>query len=137
MWEFSFYFPKKYLTILNLFLGIGIGITFSLLGKNFYIPEKKGIISAILGLGIIIITLIEMILQKKYIYIFWLVNFVFPIGLILALFLIYEYKSEVKQENSNNEKIEDPIIENNEEIKDNENEEKKNEILKKRNIKKI
>ena len=108
--------------ILSLILGIGVGIGISLLGKNIilYAPNKKGLITGILGLGVIAITSILALIGEKIInfegytlkeneefypkdiaektYIFFLMGeFSIPIGLILALLLIYEFKSEENQ----------------------------------------
>ena len=52
---------------LSMILGIGVGIANSLLGKNItlYVPEKKGLISGILGFGIMIITGFLLWQEKK------------------------------------------------------------------------
>ena len=62
-------------------------------------------------------------------YIFFLIGeFFIPVGLILALLLIYEYKPEENQENKENEQNEKKdIIEENENVKNKVNEEIENE----------
>jgi MFS family permease len=55
--------------ILSLILGIGVGVGISLLGKNIilYAPNKKGLITGILGLGVIAITSILALIGEKII----------------------------------------------------------------------
>ena len=131
----------------SLLVGIGAGISTSLLGKNitFYCPHKKGVISGVFGLGIMIITAIfaltgekiinfrgetlgenqhyysDDIAEKTYLY-FLIGECCIPIGLIFALLLIYEYKpGENNEDNSN-------IVKNeNEETKEGNLNEVKNE----------
>ena len=118
--------------ILSLFLGIGAGVANSLFGKNIilYVPDKKGLVSGILGFGIMIITAIialsgekiinfegytleeneelypERIAKNTYIY-FLIGEICIPIGLIFSLLLTYEYNPEEnKQENTKTEKTE-------------------------------
>ena len=104
---------------LSIILGLGVGIGTSVILKNltFFYPEKKGLISGIMGLGILLITGIFALTGEKIIafngytlkegeefypdyiakrtYIFYLVGeFCIPIGLGLALLFIYEYKPE-------------------------------------------
>ena len=145
---------------LTLILGIGTGIATSLLAKNLtlYVPEKKGIISGVIGLGIMILSVIFVLIGEKTInfkgvtlqededfyrpeiakrtYLYFLMGeFCIPIGLLFALLLIYEYKKEDNQDNNSNsisdsEKKEDEQnLKNNEENK----EEKDNEIKKEEN----
>lgn len=113
---------------LSLIIGIGAGISTSLLGKNLtlYAPQKKGMISGLSGLGLMIITAIfaltgekvinfdgvtleenqnfyeEDIAKKTYLY-FLIGECTIPFGLIFGLLLIYEYKSEDNQNNTNTE----------------------------------
>ena len=114
--------------VLSFILGIGAGISISLIGKNLtlYCPNKKGILFGTLGIGIMIITAIfalggeklinfegetlkedqnfynEKIAKKTYLY-FLIGEFFIPIGLIFGLLLIYEYKPEenLTKENEN------------------------------------
>ena len=136
--------------ILSLIFGIGTGISTSLLGKNLtlYSPEKKGIISGVLGLGVMIIAAIYALSGEKIInfggktleenedfypreiakrtYIYFLIGeFILPIGLIFALLLNYEYKAEDKKEDKSNSenKIEGEAIKDQEEKKIEETEE--------------
>ena len=103
---------------LCIFLGMGAGIATSLLGKNliFYVPNKKGILTGIFGLGTMILVAIfsfggekiinfkgedvnsedlydEDISRRTYIY-FLIGECCIPVGLFLALMFIYEYKPE-------------------------------------------
>ena len=121
---------------LSMILGIGAGIANSLLGKNItlYVPEKKGLVSGILGFGIMIITATfaltgekiinfegytlkeeeqlypEYIAKNTYIY-FLIGEICMPIGLIFALLLTYEYNPEEnQQENSKTENNEEKLI---------------------------
>jgi len=137
--------------ILSLFLGIGAGIANSLLGKNitFYVPEKKGIVSAILGFGIMIITAIfalsgekiinfegytlegdeqlypERISKNTYIY-FLIGEICMPIGLIFALLLTYEYNPEEnQQENAKTENNEEKTAKDQQENSPSESKEEK------------
>ena len=108
---------------LAIILGIGTGIGTSVLGKNvtFYSPKKKGMISGIMGLGILLITATFALIGEKIIsyggytlkkdenfypesiakrtYIYFLVGEIcIPIALILARIFIYEYKPEENQQ---------------------------------------
>jgi len=53
--------------ILAFIMGIGSGIGTSLVGKNltFYAPNKKGIISGIMGIGIMFITATFALIERK------------------------------------------------------------------------
>ena len=132
---------------LSLFMGIGAGISTSLLGKNliFYVPDKKGMITGILGLGIVIITAVFTFGGEKVInyegytlkenenyypnyisertYIYFIVGIItIPIGYILSFLFIHEYKvNQDENPNSENEKTTSLIIENKEEEKNIEN----------------
>ena len=146
---------------LSFIMGIGVGITISLLGKNltFYYPNKKGIISGSLGLGIMIMAAIFLlggeklinfegftlqeednyypreIAEKTYLY-FLIGECSIPFGLIFGLLLIYEYKPEDNQDNSNlenNEENKEQIEEKNEEGKFEEKTEEKDEENEKEN----
>ena len=140
---------------LTLILGTGTGIATSLLAKNLtlYAPEKKGIISGVMGFGVMILSVIFVLIGEKTInfkgvtldededfyppkiakrtYLYFLIGeFCIPIGLIFALLLIYEYKKEHNQDNSNSisEKKEDEEnLKNNEEKHITINDEEKNE----------
>ena len=118
-------------------MGIGAGISTSLLGKNLtlYCPDKKGIICGVLGFGNMIIGAIFALTGEKIInsegktldededfyppeiakrtYLYFLIGeFIIPIGLIFALLLIYEYKEENEQEDksySEKKKEKEPI----------------------------
>ena len=141
--------------VLSLIFGIGTGIASCLLGKNlaFYSPDKKGMLTGILGLGLMVVgaiftfggeklinfdgkTLTEdeefyppEIAKRTTLY-FFIGQFFIPVGLILALLLLYEYKVEDnKKEKSNSEnnlKEEEKVI-NQEEIQIEKNEENNNE----------
>ena len=134
-------------------MGIGSGIGTSLVGKNLtlYAPNKKGIISGVMGIGIMFITAMFALIGEKIInwdgytlkenedyypdeyanrtYIFFLIGECFiPIGLILALLLIYEYKPEENQDNKEKEQNEKKdVIEQNEDEKQEKNEDKNKE----------
>ena len=134
----------------SLIIGIGAGISTSLLGKNltFYCPDKKGVISGVLGLGIMIITAIfaltgekvinfsgetlgenqhyysDDIAKKTYLY-FVIGECCLPIGLIFALLFIYEYKpGENNEDNSNivKNENEETMEDNSNVVKNEENE---------------
>ena len=103
---------------LCMIFGIGAGISTSLLGKNLilYVPEKKGIVSGIIGMATIIFCAIFAVGGEKIInpkgedvndddlynpeiaektYIYFLIGECFiPICLIIFLLFIYEYKRE-------------------------------------------
>ena len=133
---------------LCMFFGIGAGISTSLLGKNLilYVPEKKGIVSGIIGMATIIFCAIfgvggeklinpkgedvndddlyrEGIANKTYIY-FMIGECFIPIGLIIFLLYIYEYKKEDNSEDNSTQAIKE---ENNDKVNevDNKEEEKK------------
>ena len=133
---------------LCMFFGIGAGISTSLLGKNLilYVPEKKGIVSGIIGMATIIFCAIfgvggeklinpkgedvndddlyrEGIANKTYIY-FLIGECFIPIGLIIFLLYIYEYKKEDNSEDNSTQAIKE---ENNDKVNevDNKEEEKK------------
>ena len=133
---------------LCMFFGIGAGISTSLLGKNLilYVPEKKGIVSGIIGMATIIFCAIfsvggeklinpkgedvndddlyrEGIANKTYIY-FMIGECFIPIGLIIFLLYIYEYK---KEDNSEDNSTQAKKEENNDKANevDNKEEEKK------------
>ena len=114
--------------LLTLLVGIGAGITTSLIGKNLtlYAPNKKGIITGIIGLGTIILSAIFGILGEKMIvfngytlkedeeyypediaknvYKIFLVGFItLPLGGILTSIFIYEFKPEYIESNNNSE----------------------------------
>ena len=142
---------------LTLILGIGTGISTSLLGKNItlYAPDKKGIISGVFGIGIMIIAAISSLAGEKIInfegltldedddfyppriakrtYLYFLIGeFIIPFGLIFALLLIYEYKEEDNKNNSNSITISDKKengenLVNNEEKQTSLNDEENNE----------
>jgi MFS family permease len=110
--------------LIAIFLGMGAGISTSLLGKNliFYSPNKKGVISGILSFGVLIIVAIfalggekiiafkahtieddeefypEEIAERIKIYLI-IGEFFIPIGLIIGLLFLYEYKAEENGEN--------------------------------------
>ena len=114
--------------VLSMILGIGTGLATALLVKNLtlYLPDKKGLINAGEGLGVMIISGIFSLLGEKIInfkgetlgdddnyyskdvskntYLYFSIGvFFLPIGLIFELLLIYEYKLQhVKQVDVNN-----------------------------------
>ena len=115
--------------ILTLILGIGAGISSSLLGKNIqlYVPDKKGAVAGAFGFGIMIIVAIfafsgekminfdgETLSGKKTIYspevaertyLYFLIGeFTLPIGFLFALLLLYEYKPEENEKNKDETK---------------------------------
>ena len=145
---------------LTLILGIGTGTATSLLAKNLtlYVPEKKGIISGVIGFGIMILSVIFVLIGEKTInfkgvtlqededfydpeiakrtYLYFLMGeFCIPIGLLFALLLIYEYKKEDNQDNNSNSISDSEKKEGEQNIKNNEErkEEKDNEIKKEEN----
>ena len=121
---------------LTLIIGIGGGISTSLLGKNLtlYHPKKKGIIVSIIGLAIILIAGIFLIVGEKIIsltgetleenvevyspltasrtYLYFMLGFfTIPIGDIIFLLFSYEYKnSNVFDLNVPNEDNENNLI---------------------------
>ena len=144
--NFFFIFQQNILLcyFLAIILGIGAGIGTSAIGKNLtlYSPNKKGTISGVMGLGILIITAIfaisgekiiafggytlqsgeqfypKEIAERTYLY-FLMGEFCIPIGLILGLIFIYEYKPEMtNQENILTEEIQGATEKNNEEEKE-------------------
>jgi len=136
---------------LSMILGIGVGIANSLLGKNItlYVPEKKGLVSGILGFGVMIITATFALTGEKIInfegytlgeeenfypediakntYIYFLIGEIcIPIGLIFTLLLTYEYNPEEnQQENSKTENNDEKLIKNQEENSPSESKEEK------------
>ena len=134
--------------VLCIFFGIGTGISVSLLGKNLilYVPEKKGIVSGIIGMATIIFCALfavggeklinpkgegvndddlyrEGIANKTYIY-FLIGECFIPVGLIIFLLFIHEYKKEDNSEDNSTQAIKE---ENNDKVNevDNKEEEKK------------
>ena len=137
---------------LTAIFGFGTGITTSLLGKNlaFYLPNKKGLISGVLGFGVIIIAAIYSLSGEKMInfsgktlkeeenyypenianntYKYFIIGiFIIPIGLILGLLLIYEYKPEENDSEKQKESIENRISPGEKEKENDENKEKNKE----------
>ena len=130
---------------LSLIMGMGTGISTSLLGKNlvFYVPKKKGMLTGAIGIGAVIISAAYTFGGEKIInlegytlkndelyypdeisertYIYFIVGAIsIPIGAILSIFFIHEYKPEYaekekKDENSttdeSSEKKDNEIIE--------------------------
>ena len=133
---------------LTLLLGIGAGITTSLLGKNLtlYHPRKKGIIVSLFGMALILIAGLFLVIGEKIIspdgetlgdneevykpetaertYLYFMLGFfTIPIGDIIFLLFAHEYKKPAESDlNIPNEEI---VNENN--INDNENKEEKKE----------
>ena len=152
--------------VLCIFFGIGTGISVSLLGKNLilYVPEKKGIVSGIIGLATIIFCALFAIGGEKLInpkgegvndddlyregianktYIYFLIGECFiPVGLIIFLLFIHEYKKEDNSEDNstqaikeeNNDKVNE--VENNDKVNEVENNDKVNEVENKEEEKK-
>ena len=130
--------------VLCIFFGIGTGISVSLLGKNLilYVPEKKGIVSGIIGLATIIFCALFAIGGEKLInpkgegvndddlyregianktYIYFLIGECFiPVGLIIFLLFIHEYKKEDNSEDNSTQAIKE---ENNDKVNEVENKE--------------
>ena len=118
---------------LSMILGIGVGIANSLIGKNIilYVPNKKGLVSGILGFGVMIIAVVFALTGEKIInfegytlreedqfyppniakntYKYFLMGEIcIPIGLIFALLLTYEYNPEENKHSkieNNDEKL--------------------------------
>ena len=133
---------------LTLLLGVGAGITTSLLGKNLtlYHPRKKGIILSLFGMALILIAGLYLVIGEKIIspdgetlgdneevykpetaertYLYFMLGFfTIPIGDIIFLLFAHEYKKPAESDlNIPNEEI---VNENN--INDNENKEEKKE----------
>ena len=131
---------------LSLIVGIGVGISISLLSKNlvFYHPDKKGIIGGLCGIWSALISAIftyfgektinnegytlidneqyypDYIAERTYIY-FILGAISIPIGLIISIFFIHVFKPEYSEKENNNENTDEN---NNKE----ENEEKNEDI---------
>ena len=138
----------------------------SLLGKNLilYVPEKKGIVSGIIGMATIIFCALfavggeklinpkgegvndddlyrEGIANKTYIY-FLIGECFIPVGLIIFLLFIHEYKKEDNSEDNstqaikeeNNDKVNE--VENNDKVNEVENNDKVNEVENKEEEKK-
>lgn len=103
----------------SIFLGIGVGISTSLLVKNLtlYMPTKKGLISGGFGIGMILITCIfgfagdklinnsgytlgddetfyPRFISERTFYYFLIGEIIMPFSLIFGLLLIYEFKPE-------------------------------------------
>ena len=140
---------------LTLIIGLGSGIATSLLGKNLtlYLPDKKGVLSGVLGFGVMIIAAIYGLSGEKIInfegktlqeneqyypekianntYKIFIVGvFVIPIGLIFSLLLLYEYKPEENDSEKQEEDIDNrisPEEENKEEKIEDKKEENKEE----------
>ena len=137
---------------LTAIFGFGTGIATSLLGKNlaFYLPNKKGLISGVLGFGVIIIAAIYSLSGEKIInfegdtlteeqhyykedvanntYKYFILGiFLIPIGLILSLLLIYEYKPEENASEKQKESIENRISPGEKETKNDEENDKNKE----------
>lgn len=129
---------------LSLIMGMGTGVSTSLLGKNlvFYVPKKKGMLTGAIGIGAVIISAAytfggekiinlegytlkndelyypEDISERTYIY-FILGAISIPIGAILSIFFIHEYKPEFAE---NEKKEGNETTNESNEKKDNENE---------------
>ena len=122
---------------------------------TLYAPEKKGIISGVIGFWIMILSVIFVLIGEKTInfkgitlqededfyppniakkiYLYFLMGkSCIPIGLLFALLLIYEYKKEDNQENNSNSISDSEKKEDEQKLKNNEEnkEEKDNEIKK-------
>ena len=107
-------------------MGLGAGISSSLLGKNLtlYFPKKKGIITSVLGLLLIIIAGLFLVVGEKIIsftgetlqenqevyspetakrtYLYFILGFFsIPIGDIIFLLFAHEYKKENQENNDN------------------------------------
>lgn len=129
---------------LSLIMGMGTGISTSLLGKNlvFYVPKKKGVLTGAIGIGAVIISAAytfggEKIINlegytlkneelyypddiSERIYIYFIVGAIsIPIGAILSIFFIHEYKPEYAEKEK---KDENSTTDESSEKKDNENE---------------
>ena len=133
---------------LTLLLGVGAGITTSLLGKNLtlYHPNKKGIIVSLFGMALILIAGMFLVIGEKIIspdgetlggnkevyspataertYLYFMLGFfTIPIGDIIFLLFAHEYKKP--DESELDIPIEENVNENNN--NDNENKEEKKE----------
>ena len=111
---------------LTLIMGLGAGISSSLLGKNLtlYFPKKKGIITSVFGLLLIIIAGLFLVVGEKIIsftgetlqenqevyspetakrtYLYFMLGFFsIPIGDIIFLLFAHEYKKENQENNDN------------------------------------
>ena len=129
---------------LSLIMGMGTGISTSLLGKNlvFYVPNKKGMLTGAIGIGAVIISAAytfggEKIINlegytlqneelyypnriSERIYIYFIVGAIsIPVGAILSIFFIHEYKPEYAEKGKNDE---NSTTDESSEKKDNENE---------------
>ena len=140
---------------LTLIMGVGAGISISLLGKNLtlYIPNKKGIIVSIFGLVVIILAggfliggekIISLegvtiepdeevykpeIAERTYLY-FMLGFLTIPLGDIIFLLFTHEYRKSII-ENESILSTEEKIEETKEEIEDNIEEKNEKPIEKK------
>ena len=128
---------------LTLLLGVGAGITTSLLGKNLtlYHPNKKGIIVSLFGMALILIAGMFLVIGEKIIspdgetlggnkevyspataertYLYFMLGFfTIPIGDVIFLLFAHEYKKPDESE------LDIPIEENVNENNNNDNENK-------------
>ena len=133
---------------LTLIIGIGAGISVSLLGKNLtlYFPKKKGLIVSIIGLGVILLGGGYLVLGEKIIapggetlgqdeevykpevaertYKYFMIGFfTIPLGDIIFLLFSHEYKETTINDIDNlvTEVENEEIKDNKENIKENEN----------------
>ena len=133
---------------LTLIIGIGAGISVSLLGKNLtlYFPKKKGLIVSIIGLGVILLGGGYLVLGEKIIapggetlgqdeevykpevaertYKYFMIGFfTIPLGDIIFLLFSHEYKETTINDIDNlvNEVENEEIKDNKENIKEDEN----------------
>ena len=137
-----------------LIMGIGTGISTSLIGKNLTLfrPNSKGIINGIIGLITILCSAIFAVAGEKIIvfngytlkedeeyypeeiakrtYLYYLLGLIFlPIGALLTLLFIYEYKKEYDQNINNSENELKKEEEKKEDTNDINQEEKGNNLL--------
>ena len=129
---------------LSLIMGMGTGISTSLLGKNlvFYVPKKKGMLTGAIGIGAVIISAAYTFGGEKIInlegytlkndelyypdeisertYIYFIIGAIsIPIGAILSIFFIHEFKPEYAEKEK---KDESSTTDESGDKKDNENE---------------
>ena len=108
---------------LTLLLGVGAGITTSLLGKNLtlYYPNKKGLIVSLFGMGLILVAGLFLLIGEKIIsptgetlgkneevykpetaertYLYFMLGFfTIPIGDIIFLLFAHEYKKPIESD---------------------------------------